>query len=58
MPKEPEADEKGQREVADALQRQIDDIVAGHLPKAKPGNLRDLFNEKMAEDAKKKGEEE
>src|SRR5690348_14134726 len=50
-------DEKAQRENAEALQRQIDDIAAGHLPKAKPGNLRDLFNEKMAEDATKREEE-
>jgi hypothetical protein len=61
MPKRDEhesADEKARREAADALQSQIDDIVAGHVPKARPGNLRDLVHERMIEQDEKPREEE
>jgi len=46
-----------QKAAADSLKRQIDDLIAGRAPKKPPSSLRELFDQKMAEDAKKQREE-
>jgi len=51
-------DEAAQRSAADSLQRQIDAIVKGQKPaRASTPSLRDVVNEKMAEDGESEKKE-
>ena len=44
-----------QQEAANELERQIAQILSGQASPKPPRNLRDFINEKMAEDARRKG---
>jgi hypothetical protein len=41
---------ESQKEAADSLRRQIQDLAEGKTPARKPTNLRDFVERKMAED--------
>ena len=51
--KQAKKDRAAQEAAARALQRQIDDIVAGRPPAGPPRSLRDFIDQKMGEDQRK-----
>jgi len=49
----PSTDKVSQKETANELQSQLDDIVSGRVTE-EPRSLRDFINKKMAEDVRRK----
>jgi hypothetical protein len=52
------AEEDARKAAADSLRRQLEDLKAGKAPKKPATSLRELFDEKMAEDARERREEQ
>lgn len=55
--KERDTVEQGQKQAAESLRRQIQDLAEGKAPAQRPSNLRDFVERKMVEDKIKEADE-